>query len=249
MNMSSSKVSIIIPCRNEAKYIAATLAQFEKLLEHHNLEIIVSDANSTDGTAEIVKEFATRYPDRIKLAQKPGKQNIAIGRNFGASQATGEILFHTDADVRIPDPERFFPKIRQIFEQPNVVAATVPIWVYPEESGLSDKLYHILMNFIIRLSFTVRLYLAKGECQLVRREVFNRIHGYSEYLVAGEDCNLFYRLQKEGRIAYIFRLSVHHSPRRFRQYGYIKLTLIYFREGLWMLFGRRSYVKEWEAVR
>lgn len=249
MSNSSIRLSIIIPCRNEAKYIAATLHQFEKLLERHDLEIVVSDANSTDGTAEIVQDYASRFPGRIKLAQKPGKQNIAIGRNFGASQASGDILFHTDADVRIPDPERFFPKVMQAFEKPGVVAATVPIWVYPEESGFKDKFYHFLMNSTIRLSFSVGLYLAKGECQLVRKEVFERIGGYSEHLVAGEDCNLFYRLHKEGRITYLYRLSVHHSPRRFRQYGYLRLTMIYLREGLWMLLGRRSYVKEWKAVR
>jgi GT2 family glycosyltransferase len=105
------------------------------------------------------------------------------------------------------------------------------------------------MNTIIRLSFFVKVYLAKGECQLVRRSIFEKIGGYSEHLIAGEDCNLFYRLQREGKIAYLWRLKVHHSPRRFREYGYIKLTLIYFREGLWMLLGKKSYVKEWKAIR
>ena len=246
---TTSRLSIIIPSRNEANYIAATLSQFEKLLERHHIELIVSDANSTDGTVEIVENFSKRFPGRVKLVQKPGKQNIAIGRNFGASQATGDILFHTDADVRFPDPERFFPKLMYAFENPAVIAATVPIWVYPEESGLKDKIYHLLMNSTIRLSFSLGLYLAKGECQLVRKSVFERIGGYSEHLVAGEDCNLFYRLHKEGRIAYLYRLSVHHSPRRFREYGYIRLTLIYLREAIWMLLGRRSYVKEWKAVR
>lgn len=249
MNSTTPRFSIIIPSRNEAKYIEATLRQFEPLLERHELEIIVSDADSTDGTAEIVEQFAGRFPDRIRLVQKPGKQNIAIGRNFGATHARGEFLFHTDADVRIPEPERFFPKVLQAFEKQEVVAVTMPIWVYPEEARFTDRLYHVLMNITIRMSFLVRLYLAKGECQLVRREVFERIGGYSEHLVAGEDCNLFYRLQKEGSIAYLYRLCVHHSPRRFRQYGYIRLTLIYFREGIWMLLSRRSYVKEWKDIR
>lgn len=243
------KISVIIPCRNEAKYIAATLAQFEPLLERFNLEIIVSDANSTDGTAEIVQKFAQKHPGRAILAQKPGKQNIAIGRNYGAQQATGDILFHTDADVQIPNPERFFEMVNQTFSNPKIIAATVPIWIYPEEARIDDKIYHVLMNLTIRLSFMVGVYLAKGECELVRREVFERIGGYSEHLVAGEDCNLFYRLHKEGKIAYLHRLKVYHSPRRFREYGYIRLTLIYFREGIWMLLGRKSYVKEWKAIR
>lgn len=249
MASSQPKISIIIPSRNEANYIASTLTQFEPFLETFNLEIIVSDANSTDNTPAIVQEFSQKYPGRARLVQKPGKQNIAIGRNFGAENATGDILFHTDADVRIPDPERFFQNILQAFNDPKVVAATTPIWIYPEEARLDDKIYHVLMNSIIRLSFFFRIYLAKGECQLVRREVFNRIGGYSEHLIAGEDCNLFYRLQKEGKIAYRYRLKVYHSPRRFRKYGYVRLTLIYFREGLWMLLSRRSYVKEWKAIR
>ena len=105
------------------------------------------------------------------------------------------------------------------------------------------------MNLIIRLSFTVGVYLEKGECQFVRRSIFERIGGYNEKIVAGEDCNLFYRLHKEGHIAYLYRLKVHHSPRRFRQYGYLRVSLIYIREGLSLLFLRRSYVEEWKPIR
>ena len=129
------------------------------------------------------------------------------------------------------------------------MAATAPIWVYPEEAQFSDKLYHTLMNGVIRLSFSLGVYLAKGECQLVRRSVFERIKGYNETIIAGEDCNLFYRLHKEGKVAYLRRLKVYHSPRRFRQYGYLRVSLIYIREGLSLLFLRRSYVEEWKPIR
>jgi glycosyltransferase involved in cell wall biosynthesis len=151
---------------NESGYIAETLAQFEPLMEKYNLEIIVSDANSADGTDGIVSAFSDKFPGRVVLAQKLGKQNIAIGRNYGAQQATGDILFHTDADVKIPDPDRFFLTVLQTFENPRIVAATVPIWVYPEEARLDDKIYHVLMNAIIRLSFFVNIYLAKGSVSL-----------------------------------------------------------------------------------
>ncbi len=247
--MSRPCLSIIIPTKNEGRYIGRTLAQFEPYWERYNLEIIVSDANSTDNTADIVRTYTALSDGRVKLAQSVGKQNIAIGRNLGAVQAQADILLHTDADMRLPDPDGFFQKVLAIFESPRIVAATVPLWVYPEESGLADWLYHIFMNTTIRLSFLVGLYLAKGECQLVRRDTFRSIGGYNETLVAGEDCNLFYRLHKVGRIAYLHRLSVHHSPRRFREYGYLKLSFIYLREGLWLLFRRRSYSQEWKPVR
>jgi glycosyltransferase involved in cell wall biosynthesis len=247
--MSRPSLSIIIPTKNEGRYIGRTLAQFEPHWEQHNLEIIVSDANSADDTADVVRAYAERADGRVKLVQSVGKQNIAIGRNLGAAQAQADILLHTDADMRLPDPEKFFRQTLAAFDDPRTVAATVPLWVYPEESGWADRLYHILMNVTIRLSFFFGLYLAKGECQLVRRAAFSSVGGYNETLVAGEDCNLFYRLQKKGRIAYLHRLSVHHSPRRFREYGYLRLSLIYLREGLWMLFRHRSYSREWKPVR
>lgn len=247
--VKKTKLSIIIPTKNEGKYIGRTIAQFQDYLEKYNLEIIVSDANSKDETAEVVRSYQAIFGERVQFVESKVKQNIAIGRNLGAALATGEILFHTDADVQIPDKDRFFATIFSKFDQPDLVAATVPLWIYPEESGLMDKLYHILMNSVIRLSFSVGVYLAKGECQLVRRSVFEQIGGYNETIVAGEDCNLFYRLHKEGRVGYFYRLAVHHSPRRFREYGYIRLSLIYLREGLSLLFLRKSYMKEWTPVR
>jgi len=248
--MEKARISIVIPTKNEAKYIGPTIGQFRDYLESWNLEIIVSDAGSTDGTAEIVQQYQSEWgAARVKLIQSAGKQNIAIGRNLGAAAATGDILFHTDADVHIPDKDRFFSKMLAVFEKPEVVAATTPIWVYPEEANLQDKFYHSLTNLVIRLSFSVGVYLAKGECQFVRRSVFERIKGYNEKIVAGEDCNLFYRLHKEGRIAYLYRLKVHHSPRRFREYGYLRVSLIYLREGASLLFLRKSYVAEWKPIR
>ena len=248
--MSTARLSIVIPTKNEANYIDRTLAQFVDWLDRYALEIIVSDANSTDGTAEIVRGYATRYGSRyFRLVQAEGKQNIAIGRNLGAAAATGDILFHMDADVYIPKKQRFFEDVFRTFEKPEVVAATVPLRIYPEETRLSDRFYHVFMNMVIRLSFWAGVYLAKGECQLVRRRVFELIDGYNEKIVAGEDCNLFFRLSKEGHIAYLWRLRVQHSPRRFRQYGYLGISWIYLREGLSLLFLRRSYAKEWTPVR
>lgn len=248
--MTQARISIVIPTKNEDKYIGPTLEQFRDWLDHFHLEIVVSDANSTDETANIVRRYQAEWGEhRVKLVQAQGKQNIAIGRNLGAAAATGEFLFHTDADVRIPNIAQFFPKMLAAFDDPSTVAATTPIWVYPHEAIWSDRLYHILMNGVIRLSFFTGVYLAKGECQLVRRSVFERISGYNETIVAGEDCNLFYRLSKEGHIAYLHRLKIHHSPRRFRQYGYLRVSWIYLREGLSLLILRKSYVDEWAAVR
>lgn len=248
---SSIRISVVIPTKNEGHYIGPTLAQYEPYLEKLGLEVIVSDGGSTDDTVAVIRQMQAQWPlGRLQFVQAQGKQNIAIGRNAGAALAQGEFLFHTDADVHIPNLEHFFHTLIKTFEQqPEVVAATVPIRVYPNEARWIDRLYHEVMNRVIHASFYLGIYLGKGECQFVRRSVFERIGGYNERIVAGEDCNLFYRLHHEGRIAYLRRLCVHHSPRRFREYGYLRLNLIYLREALSLLFLRRSYVEEWKAVR
>ncbi|MCS6928742.1 MAG: glycosyltransferase [Saprospiraceae bacterium] len=250
-SLPAIRISVVIPAKNEERYIGSTLAQYEPYLERFGLEVIVSDGGSTDATVAVVREIQTHWPPgRLKLAQPRGKQNIAIGRNAGAALAEGEFLFHTDADVQIPDLPNFFETLLQTFEKhPDIVAATVPIHVYPQEARWIDRLYHTIMNWAIYASFYIGVYLAKGESQFVRRSIFERIGGYNERIVAGEDCNLFYRLHWQGRIAFLRRLRVYHSPRRFRKYGYLRLNLIYLREALSLLFLRRSYVEEWKVVR
>jgi glycosyltransferase involved in cell wall biosynthesis len=246
---STRQCSVIIPTRNEAATIGETLRQYTALIDVVDLEIIISDANSTDQTAEIVAAWICQFGDRIQLVQKPGRQNIAIGRNAGAAAACGTILFHTDADVRLPEPALFFQTIAQHFADPRIAAATAPIRIYPEEANFTDRFYHLLMNTTIQWSIPLHWCLAKGECQIVRRSAFEQIGGYDERLVAGEDCNLFYRLQKAGKMLFLNNLVVHHSPRRFRQYGYWKVSYQYFMEGVSRLLVKKSFAREWKVVR
>lgn len=243
------RISIIIPTRNEERVIQEAIQQYIPFLDTCDLEIIVSDANSTDRTANIVREMALLHGTRVRLVQKTGPQNIAIGRNAGAAIASGELLFHTDADVRILDIPHFLETITHTFQRPEVVAATVPIQVYPQEETSTDRFYHFLMNSAIRWSIPLGWCMAKGECQLVRNTAFKALNGYNEKLIAGEDCNLFYRLHKRGKVRFIGTLTVHHSPRRFREYGYWKLSYVYLMEGLYRLLVRRSFSREWRVVR
>jgi glycosyltransferase involved in cell wall biosynthesis len=248
--MQNARISIVIPTKNEGKYIGQTLAQFAPHLELFDLEIIVSDAHSTDETARVVRDFSAKFPSgRVRFVEAVGRQNIAIGRNAGAVRASGELLLHMDADVRVAEPDKFFQNVLRHFAKPGIVAATVPLWVYPEESKWNDRAYHWLMNTTIRLSCLFGLQIAKGECQIVRRSAFEAVGGYSEKLVAGEDCDLFYRLGRRGRVVFLPEIAVHHSPRRFRQLGYAKVSWHYLLEGLSRLFLGRSFAREWRVVR
>ena len=235
------KISIIIPTKNEEKVIGKTLKKYSDLKKYLNLEIIVSDGNSTDKTIEI----ARKYADRVVLAKKGEAQTIARGRNAGARVSKGKYLFHTDADVFPENPKLFFSEVLNAFRDKNVVAVTTKLRIYPNEERVADKIGHFFINlFIKKFSF-----LGKGECQIVTKKSFEEIGGYHDGLVMGEDFNLFRLLRRKGKIKYLDNLCVYHSPRRFREQGYFGLLWLFLFEGLHMFIWRKSFLKEWKPIR
>jgi glycosyltransferase involved in cell wall biosynthesis len=239
------KISVIIPTRNEEKVLKDTLKQFISIKKKFDIEIIVSDGGSTDSTLKI----ARKYADKVILAREGVKQNIAIGRNAGAKAAKGDIIFETDADVRIPQITKFFSAVQEKFKDPNILAITTKIKVYPNEEIFLDKIAHLIFNSTVNLSVRFGSIAGKGECQIIRTRVFNKIQGYDESIIVGEDGNIFYKIKKLGKIGYLNNLTVYHSPRRFRKEGYIKVFYQYIREGCCLFFKGKSYLQEWKPIR
>lgn len=92
----SIKISIVIPSYNKVRFIGETL---ESIIaqNYSNLEVVVQDGRSTDGTFEIVKKYAAKYPKIFKYeTRKDSGQLEAINRGFRKS--TGEILTFINAD-------------------------------------------------------------------------------------------------------------------------------------------------------
>ena len=96
------KVSIILPARNEEKFISKCL---ESLIEqdYKNYEIIVIDDSSEDNTRKIILDYAQKYPKIIPVFARP-KPEGWMGKNWacmeGYKKATGELLLFTDADTK-----------------------------------------------------------------------------------------------------------------------------------------------------
>jgi len=88
------KISIVIPSYNKAKYIGATLKSIFNQ-NYQNLEVIIQDGGSTDGTVDIIKEFAKKHKI-IWVSKKDKGQLDAI--NKGLKKTTGDILTYLNAD-------------------------------------------------------------------------------------------------------------------------------------------------------
>ena len=98
MNQSTVQrglVTIIVPAFNSAKYIEKCLNSILRQT-YQNLEVIVVDDGSTDGTAGIIRRIAGR-DHRIRFLCEENRGTSAA-RNYGLEEATGEYLTFVDSD-------------------------------------------------------------------------------------------------------------------------------------------------------
>ncbi|MFN2572144.1 MAG: glycosyltransferase, partial [Gemmatimonadales bacterium] len=99
--MSTPLVTVVLPCRNEARYIAACLDSIiGGAYPLDRLEVLVVDGNSTDGTRKIVREYTERHP-QVRMLDNV-KRIVPTGLNIGIRAAKGEIIARMDAHVVYP---------------------------------------------------------------------------------------------------------------------------------------------------
>jgi succinoglycan biosynthesis protein ExoA len=91
-----ARVSIVVPCRNEAKYIRKLLdSVIAQDLTGIDWELLIADGMSDDGTREILAEYHARLP-QIRLIDNPGRA-VSPGLNRAIADAKGDIILRMDA--------------------------------------------------------------------------------------------------------------------------------------------------------
>ncbi|HET8625488.1 MAG TPA: glycosyltransferase [Gemmatimonadales bacterium] len=113
-------ISISLPAYNEEQSIRATLERLLQLdypAERRQI-LVISDA-STDRTDDIVREFADRGVELLRLSRRAGK---TAAENAAASHLRGDIVINTDATIRIP-PTSVKPLVR-VFQDPTIGVAS-----------------------------------------------------------------------------------------------------------------------------
>ncbi len=90
------KISIVIPSYNKVDYVGETIKSIVDQ-NYSNLEVIVQDPGSTDGSLKIINSYIKKFPKVIKLyREKDAGQLDAI--NKGLSRSKGDILTYINAD-------------------------------------------------------------------------------------------------------------------------------------------------------
>ncbi len=199
------RISIIIPTLNEAGIIEETIARLPK---SEQVEIVVVDGGSSDGTAEMARQLGARV-----LSAGPSK---AGQMNAGAEKARGEVLLFLHADTRLPT--KFEDKVLTAAARQGFCAGAFTLQIDSADWGL---------RFIARFAnWRARLFrMPYGDQALfVPRQLFHEIGGFANYPIM-EDFELIRRLKKKGTIA-ILPESVKTSPRRWQNLGVFKTWLL-----------------------
>jgi glycosyltransferase involved in cell wall biosynthesis len=113
------KVSVIVPAYNAAQWIGQTLESLDDQ-RYQNLQVIVVDDGSVDGTAEVAESFASRFPDWRLMQQENRGQTAAL--NIGLSAATGKYIQYLDADDLLL-PGKIRAQVERLEAEPGCIAS------------------------------------------------------------------------------------------------------------------------------
>lgn len=228
------KLTIIIPAFNEEAYLPSTLDSIRtaatSLRVHSDAEvdIVVVDNNSVDGTAAVARgKGATVVHEPV--------QGIARARNAGAGHAEGAVLIFVDADVVLPFT--LLEEIHAAMSDPACVGGAVDVEYRPKRRYLRP--YLGAWRLLSRLTG-----MAQGATQFCRKSVFDEVGGYGEQAWIGEDADFYWALKKlakrTGRtVRFIRNPKVHASSRRFDKWPLWKI-LVWTNPLFIALFRRRK---------
>jgi len=199
----TSRISVIIPARNEEAALPATLAALTSEAVH---EIIVADGGSSDRTATIASQAGATI-----VASPPGR-----GRqmNTGAATATGDILFFLHADTLAPPG--FAAEIHRILADPAVVLGAFRLGIAGHTPGY--RVIETLANLRAHLGLP---YGDQGF--FLRTPDFRAMGGFAD-LPLLEDVELVRRLWQRGKIR-LAASAVRTSARRWQRLGILRTTL------------------------
>ncbi len=189
--MNKPLVSVIVPTKNSAKTLERCLESIRKQT-YPNMEIIVVDNYSTDETREIARKYAD------KVLMKGNERSAQV--NFGVKNSSGKYIYEVGSDFVL---------------EPTVVEEAVEL---AERLELDGVLIHNTSDPSV--SFWAKVRKLERDCykddphhvavRFLRRDFFERLGGFDERLVAGEDYDLHRRfLEAGGKLGMIKSEEVH----------------------------------------
>ncbi len=186
------RVSVIIPCLNAAGTLGAQLEALSRQTWQGDLEVLVADNGSTDGSADLAASWRDRLPG-LRVLPAADRQGPAHARNVAAAAATGDVLLFCDADDVVA--EGWIDGLVRELESHEAAASRHEIERLNDEQA--RRLHGNAAQQHGLCSYTNPPFLDHaGGCGFgIRRHVFDELGGLDEEYVALEDTDLCWRLQ------------------------------------------------------
>lgn len=213
-----SDLTIVIPAKNEAKLIPQLLNSLARqdYPMMPSTRVLVADASSTDGTAEIVLSFR----DRLQVEVVPGGMP-SVGRNSGARLADTRYVLFIDADIDLATDSL----IRQAVETAlakDLDCLTTSILC--RGGSLTDKIFYAANDLFQYLSRLHRPY-STGMFMMFKLSKFHELGGFDERVLFAEDYYLSSQVKR--RKFKIVRGGVYTTNRRFQKMGHLRMGCLF----------------------
>ncbi len=205
MSTNQKKVSIVCCTYNQCQYIRDALDGFLMQKTDFEFEVLVHDDASTDGTADIIREYEQKYPNIIKpIYQNDNQysQGISIKKEFIIPRVSGKYIALCEGDDFWTDPLKLQKQVDFLEAHPEyTLCATACVWrnmrdnVDEDQFIISEDMDVSVEDIIVekngRIFPTVSV--------LVRKEIYTVIPNWMKVFTIG-DTPLFIYAGINGRI-------------------------------------------------
>ncbi|MGD0988737.1 MAG: glycosyltransferase family 2 protein [Candidatus Sulfotelmatobacter sp.] len=213
----------MIPAKNEAKLIPNLLTSLtnQDYSKMSSTRVLVADANSTDGTQEIVLAFRDRLNVSVIRGGMP-----SVGRNLGAAQAESNFVLFMDADIDLAHPS-VVRRAVELAQSKQLHCVTTNIIC--RDGGWLDKASYGVMDVFQYLS---RLHhpFATGMFMLFDLRQFRKLRGFHEQVAFAEDYLLSQQVERK-RFG-IVRGGVYTTNRRFKKMGHFRVVWLFLKTAM-----------------
>ena len=246
----NSKISIIVPCYNQAQYLPEAL-QSVLNQTYQNWECIIVNDGSPDNTKEIAKEWVKKDSRFIYLYKENG--GLSSARNAGIAIANGEFILPLDADDRIGKDYTLLA-MKAFQEDSDLKLVYCKAEKFGEESGSWDLPDFSLFNLARRNMIFCSAFYRKKEWERVGGYDVNMIYGLEDWefwiavLKNGgkvrclDEIGFYYRIKKVSMINSIKDIN----QRKLLEYVGVKHADYFIKQfgTFWSLEDRISVVKK-----
>ncbi|MGA2415122.1 MAG: glycosyltransferase [Candidatus Sulfotelmatobacter sp.] len=230
----------MIPAKNEVKLIPRLLTSLtnQDYSKMPSTRVLVADANSTDGTPEIVLGFRDRLNVSVIRGGMP-----SVGRNLGGAQAESDYVLFLDADIELGHPS-VVRRAVELAQRKHLHCVTTNIIC--RDGNWIDKLFYAGSDFFQHLSRLHRPF-ATGMFMLFDTKKFHELGGFHERVAFAEDYLLSQQVAR-SRFG-IVRGGVYTTNRRFKKMGHLRVGWLFLRTAM-NYWNERFFLRDhkyWQA--